>query len=238
MKARKQDENKGVVERLQRELRGRIARGLLLPGEQIRQEEVAEDFGVSRVPLREALTILADQGLLEHHHNRGYFVAKRLPEELYQLHCMLDLLETELIKSMDWPTRDEVSELRSLNRQMSALATRPDWADMIPINRQFHLKLFGLSHYRLILREVERLWTMNDVYIAGKLSLPESRLRTIQEHEDIISALAAQDKKALAVTTKLHRSNAAEGVVPLGSPPPRKVHPVRPPHTRSRSRTR
>ena len=218
MKARKQDKDKdkGAVERLQRELRARIARGLLLPGEQIRQEEVAEDFGVSRVPLREALTILADQGLLEHHHNRGYFVAKRLPEELYQLHCMLDLLETELIKSMDWPTRDEVNELRSLNRQMASLATRPDWAEMIPLNRQFHLKLFGLSHYRLILREVERLWTMNDVYIAGKLAMAESRLRTIQEHEDIIKALASQDKKALAATAKIHRSNASEGILPMG----------------------
>jgi DNA-binding GntR family transcriptional regulator len=218
MKARKDDQNKGAVERLQRELRGRIARGQLLPGEQIRQEEMAEEFGVSRVPLREALTILADQGLLEHHLNRGYFVAKRMPEELYQLHCMLDLLETELIKSMDWPTRDEVSELRSLNRQMSALASRPDWTDMIALNRQFHFKVFGLTHYQLILREVERLWTMTDVYIAGKLALPEARRRTVQEHEDIVDALADRDKKALATATRLHRSNAAEGVVPAALP--------------------
>ncbi len=218
MKARKQDvETKGAVERLQRELRARIARGLLLPGEQIRQEEVAEDFGVSRVPLREALTILADQGLLDHHLNRGYFVAKRMPEELYQLHCMLDLLESELIKSMDWPTKDEVTELRSLNRQMAALAPRADWAEMIAINRQFHMKLFGLSHYKLILREVERLWTMNDVYIAGKLTLPESRIRTIREHEEIIEALARQDKKAVASTTKMHRSNASLGIMPTGA---------------------
>jgi DNA-binding GntR family transcriptional regulator len=216
MKSRKEDPDKGAVERLQRELRGRIARGVLLPGEQIRQEEMAEDFGVSRVPLREALNILADQGLLEHHLNRGYFVAKRMPEELYQLHCMLDLLETELIKSMDWPTKDEIGELRSLNRRMAALASRPDWTDMIALNRQFHFKVFGLSHYQLILREVERLWTMTDVYIAGKLSLPESRVRTIEEHDDIVDALAARDKKALASATKIHRSNAAEGIVPMG----------------------
>jgi DNA-binding GntR family transcriptional regulator len=222
MKSRKDDQNKGAVERLQRELRGRIARGQLLPGEQIRQEEMAEEFGVSRVPLREALTILADQGLLEHHLNRGYFVAKRMPEELYQLHSMLDLLETELIKSMDWPTRDEVSELRSLNRRMAALASRPDWTDMIGLNRQFHFKVFGLSHYQLIQREVERLWTMTDVYIAGKLALPESRLRTIQEHEEIVDALAKRDKKALAMAAKVHRSNAAEGIVPSGLPAARR----------------
>jgi DNA-binding GntR family transcriptional regulator len=222
MKSPRDDHNKGAVERLQRELRGRIARGQLLPGEQIRQEEMAEEFGVSRVPLREALTILADQGLLEHHLNRGYFVAKRMPEELYQLHCMLDLLETELIKSMDWPTRDEVSELRSLNRQMAALARRPDWTDMIGLNRQFHFKVFGLTHYQLILREVERLWTMTDVYIAGKLALPESRQRTIEEHDEIVDALAKRDKKALATAARLHRSNAAEGIARAGLPAARR----------------
>jgi DNA-binding GntR family transcriptional regulator len=221
MKSSKKE--KGAVERLQRELRTRIARGLLLPGEQIRQEEVAEDFGVSRVPLREALTILADQGLLEHHHNRGYFVAKRLPEELYQLVCMLDLLETELIKAIDWPTKDEVSELRLLNRQMAALIAEPNWVDMIALNRQFHLRVFGLTHYRLILREVERLWLMNDVYILGKLALPEARRRTIQEHKDIIDALAARDKKTLALTTKVHRTNASEGIVSTTLPTSRRA---------------
>src|SRR5262245_7192244 len=122
MKSREDVQNGGSVERVLRELRSRIAQGLLLPGEQIRQEEMAEEFGVSRVPLREALTILADQGLLEHHHNRGYFVAKRVPEELHQLYCMLDLLENELVKSMDWPSKDEISQLRVLNRQMAVLA--------------------------------------------------------------------------------------------------------------------
>ena len=209
MKSREDVPNGGSVERVLRELRSRIAQGLLLPGEQIRQEEMAEEFGVSRVPLREALTILADQGLLEHHHNRGYFVAKRVPEELHQLYCMLDLLENELVKSMDWPSKDEISQLRVLNRQMAALADRADWTDLIPLNRQFHFRVFGLTHYQLILREVERLWTMTDVYIAGKLALPEARHRTIQEHEQIIAALAARDLKAVASATEMHRRNAA-----------------------------
>lgn len=217
MKSREAVQNGGAVERVQRELRGRIARGLLLPGEQIRQEEMAEEFGVSRVPLREALTILADQGMLEHHHNRGYFVAKRMPEELHQLFFMLDLLEGELVKAMDWPSKDEISQLRALNRQMAALADRPDWTDMLPLNRQFHFKVFGLTHYQLILREVERLWSMTDVYIAGKLALPEARHRTIREHEQIIAALVARDHKAVAAAVELHRANTATRTAPAGA---------------------
>src|ERR1700742_2034612 len=208
MKRKNSTEN-GSVERVQQGLRQRIAHGLLLPGEQIRQEEMAEEFGVSRVPLREALTILADQGMLEHHHNRGYFVAKRLPDELHQMTIMLQLLENELLKSMDWPTKEEINQLRSLNRKISALAEKADWTDIISMNREFHLKIFSLTHHQLILREVERLWTMNDVYIAGKLALPESRLRTVQEHEQIITALAAQDHKVLMRAVDVHRSNSA-----------------------------
>jgi DNA-binding GntR family transcriptional regulator len=210
MKSRGADQKSGSVERLQRGLRVRIAQGHLLPGEQIRQQEMAKEFGVSRVPLREALTLLADQGLLQHHHNRGYFVAKRMPEELHQLYCMLDLLETELVKSMDWPTKDEINELRSLNRQMAVLADLEDWSDMIALNRKFHFKVFGLTHSRLILREVERLWTMTDVYIAGKLAALEARHRTIEEHEDIIRALAGRNKKAVSIAIEVHRSNASD----------------------------
>ena len=226
MKSRSGDDPSSSAERLQRALRARIAQGALSPGEQVRQEEMAKEFGVSRVPLREALTALADQGLLEHHHNRGYFVAKRMPKELYQLHSMLDLLETELVKSMDWPTKAEVEELRSLNRQMAALASGQDWIEIIPLNRRFHLKVFGLTHHRLILREVERLWCMTDVYIAGKLASSEGRLRTISEHEDIVSALVMRDKQAVMNAIAAHRKNGSGG--DARSAPSRKPGPSRP----------
>ncbi|HJP68088.1 MAG TPA: GntR family transcriptional regulator [Sphingomicrobium sp.] len=209
MKLRRNVPEYPSVDRVQQGLRMRIAYGLLLPGEQIRQEEMAEEFGVSRVPLREALTILANQGMLEHHHNRGYFVAKRLPDELHQMTIMLHLLENELLKSMDWPTKEEISQIRMLNRKMASLADKADWTDIIAMNREFHLKIFGLTRYQLILREVERLWTMNDVYIAGKLALPEARVRTVREHEQIIAALVEQDHKALIRAVDAHRSNAA-----------------------------
>ncbi len=214
MKRRTEQLETGSVERVQRGLRMLISQGVLLPGEQIRQEEMAEEFGVSRVPLREALTILADQGMLDHHLNRGYFVAKRVPEELHQLYRMLSLLEDELLEAMDWPTKDEITQLKLLNRKMADLAEGTNWADMISLNHQFHIRIFSLSRYKLIFREVERLWTMNDVYIAGKLALPEARLRTVQEHDEILSALARKDQNALKRSFESHRSNATSGHAP------------------------
>ena len=207
----------GSVERAQRQLRALIAHGHLLPGQQIRQIEMAEEFGISRVPLREALTILADQGLLEHHLNRGYFVAKRLPVELHQLSRMLDILEGELHRSMDWPSREELGQLRMINRQMKGAAEKVDLTEIIVLNREFHFKIFNLTHYKIILREVERLWAMTDIYIAGKLALPEARQRAVQEHDQIIGALAQRDKKAFERAVEIHRlSRAAEGLHTFG----------------------
>lgn len=198
----------GSVDRVLRELRSRIGRGLLSPGEQIRQEEMAEELGVSRVPLREALNILADQGLLAHRRNQGYFIAKRVPEELFQIHRMLELLERELMKAIDWPSHAQIAQLRDLNRQMAEFVDRPDWTEMIALNRAFHFIIFGLSSHKLILREVERLWTMTDVHISWKLSLPESRRRTILEHDRIVDALVSQDRKAAAAALDIHRANS------------------------------
>src|SRR6266567_7969482 len=61
--------------RVLRELRSRILRGDLLPGEQLKQEQLAAELDVSRVPVREALMVLANQGLLTHRPNQGFVIA-------------------------------------------------------------------------------------------------------------------------------------------------------------------
>ena len=109
-----------VMERALQQLRAKVVSGALSPGEQIRQQEMAEELGVSRVPLREALNVLADQGMLVHRPNSGYFVAKRAPNELAQIRRILQLLENELIASMEWPNAACISTLRALNDQMRA----------------------------------------------------------------------------------------------------------------------
>ena len=92
--------------------------GELNPGEQIRQEEMALKLAVSRVPLREALNVLADQGLLYHRPHQGYFVTKRDPGQYAQIRRMLHLLENELMATIAWPGPNDLDRLRDLNAQM------------------------------------------------------------------------------------------------------------------------
>ncbi|HJY60431.1 MAG TPA: GntR family transcriptional regulator, partial [Streptosporangiaceae bacterium] len=79
------------------QIRGLIIDRVLLPGEKIRQVELAERIGVSRSPLREALRTLESEGVVAYEINRGYVVAKLDDDDLAQIHRMRTLLEDELL---------------------------------------------------------------------------------------------------------------------------------------------
>lgn len=190
----------------------KIAAGELLPGEQIRQQEMAEQLGISRVPLREALNLLADQGLLMHSPNKGYFVVKRPLSELLQISRMLDLLEDELFSSITWPDSEAIDELILLNEQMKQSSESEDWTPLIALNREFHWKIFSFSPYKLIQDELKRLWSMVDPYLATKMTERRARNITLQEHQKIIIALKSGKLDLLTQGIKNHRSSAAQGL--------------------------
>lgn len=203
------------MERALQYLRKKIANGDLFPGEQIRQQEMAEELGISRVPLREALNVLADQGLLLHRPNQGYFVVKRAPNELAQISRMLQLLEDELLKSIQWPDAERIGRLKALNQEMHRVSQSEDWAPMVRINREFHIQIFDLSPHKLILEEVKRLWALADMFIATKFSDRAARLRTCAEHDAIIGSLQVQDHDACIQVMRQHRASTASGLKQL-----------------------
>jgi DNA-binding GntR family transcriptional regulator len=209
------------TERTLRELRRKILLGELLPGEQIRQQEMAEHMHVSRVPLREALSVLANEGLLTHRRHQGYFVTKRSPEELAQIGLMLGLLERELAHTVIWPDDDLLDYLRSLHNRMAALVDDRSWVDMVPLNHEFHLAIFGLSPLTLVLDETRRLWALADAFIAIDYATAERRRRTVAQHERIVRALAARNRARLIKVIDDHREStgigARAGIAGIGS---------------------
>src|SRR5260370_14052305 len=128
---------KAMEQALER-LRALIVTGELSPGEQIRQQEMADQLGFSRVPLREALNVLADQGLLLHRPHHGYFVAKRAPSELAQIRRMLQLLEDELLESMERPDTPALKELQKLNHELRNHAAAPEGRPLMRTHRKCH----------------------------------------------------------------------------------------------------
>ncbi|TQC48783.1 GntR family transcriptional regulator [Rhodococcus sp. WS4] len=195
-------------------IKQRILRGELLPGEQLGQERLAAEIGISRVPLREALLVLADQGLLDRRSQRGFVVARRSRAEFAQLHFMLDVLEDELLRTIVWPGSETCDHLRELNRKMTELVYASDWFEIVELNHAFHQSLWSLSTENLIVKEVERIWPLADAYIVRTYSRAEYRREAVECHEQILAAIEAQDNVVLRKVSAEHRRATFVGAEP------------------------
>ncbi|MBV8716427.1 MAG: GntR family transcriptional regulator [Chloroflexi bacterium] len=124
--------------------RGLLA-GELSPGEQIRQADWAERLGVSRVPIREALKALAPDGLLNYDHNRGYFVVRFGPHQMIQIYRMRRLLETEPLRTIEWPDAEQFARFERLGHEASARMQAGDFEADILADASFSRGLQAVS---------------------------------------------------------------------------------------------
>jgi DNA-binding GntR family transcriptional regulator len=195
-------------------IRDLIRRRELLPGEPVRQQDMAKRLGMSRVPVREALKALQTEGIVSHSPNQGYFVAKFSAAELDQIYLMRRVLETALLQHLVWPDADTLAAIADVNDRLGRAADAGEVALVVQLNREFHEAVFGLSPLRTVHREVRRLWEMSDSYRALYLYGP-ARERIAAEHQAMIEALAARDIEALVAATDRHRGVAQEEVAAL-----------------------
>ena len=184
----------------------------LAPGHQLRQETLAEELGVSRSPLREALRALEAEGLLRHLPNQGYFVTRLRSGELNQVYLMRRVLERELLIRLQPPGAAVLRSLSETNARMARARAAGRAAEMLSLNRAFHFEFFNLSPLVLVTRQVERLWHMSEAYRSVYLWFPATQDRILAEHEAMIDALAAGDSDLLVEIADRHRSAAETAV--------------------------
>ncbi len=185
-------------------LRTRILTGVLSPGEQIRQDDMAAQVGVSRLPLREALRTLSSQGLLTHRPNQGYFVTKLSGTELDQILQLLEFLETCLLATVEWPGADDLADLREINLAMSRAAAAADVDSQMQLNRDFHAAIYAMSTQQLFAQEVDRLSSLAEPYLRLRFTEADAA-RTVVEHAELIDALEAQDRSRCIAIQNEHR---------------------------------
>jgi DNA-binding GntR family transcriptional regulator len=184
-----------------------------LPGEQLRQEELAGQLKLSRVPIREALSRLEGEGLAVRVPNIGYFVAKLDPRHLSQLYRMRGALESELLRDCRRASPTDLDRLEDLHLAMQEAVDDGDPTTLLRLNREFHFAIFALAALPLIEREVERLWTMSSPYQI--LSMSDSTRRAVapRQHAEMIEALAEHDLERLVELHARHRAITEEGVL-------------------------
>jgi DNA-binding GntR family transcriptional regulator len=194
-----------VVERCQDEIRKMILSGRLAPGQKVHQAELADQLSVSRVPVREALSRLNAEGLLQYRSNVGFSVARFNADELSEIYLMRRLLETELLLTVELHAID-VEALNELNERMKAVDHRSTPEVYQKLNVDFHFMIFQASPLTLLCQEVERLWNMSAYYRSLHLFVSPDTRHLSAEHDRIVATVRTGDLPRLIAVSDHHRS--------------------------------
>ncbi len=195
------------------QLRDMIVEGALRPGQKIPEAELCNRFGVSRTPMREALKVLASEGILQLLPNRGAVVAKITPEEIEELFPIMGALEA-LAGELACSRIDDraLAEIRRLHDTMVGHYQRGEWLRYSKLNRAIHESIFAAAaNASLSALYQQMLIRIHSVRFVAKKS-PERWREAVEEHDKIMAALEQRDGKKLAKILTMHLRHKAEMV--------------------------
>jgi DNA-binding GntR family transcriptional regulator len=194
-------------------LRDRIARGVLKPGDQVRQEVLAREFGVSVPPMREALKTLEAEGQLVYAPHRGYFVASMNLDELVETYRIRQLLEAEAIRrSVPVLGKEDTNRMREAITQMERAHKVADVRVLTEANRIFHFTLFDAASMPRMAAMIRVLWSSTDRYRSMYFSTLEYRRRVNAEHRAILAAARAGDVDTAVRLSHEHRTHSLDAL--------------------------
>ncbi|MGS5087482.1 GntR family transcriptional regulator [Hydrogenophaga sp. A37] len=190
-------------------LRQRIFKRELEPGSWIDELKLAEEYGISRTPLREALKVLAAEGLVTMKVRRGAYVTEVSDKDLADVYHLLALLESDAAGVVAQRASDaELAELKALHAELEAAL--PDRDRFFAINERFHMRVLEIADNRwreqmvADLRKVMKLNRHNSLFKTGRIE------ESLAEHRAIMTALLARNAALTQQRMHEHFQNGLE----------------------------
>jgi len=175
-------------------LRQRIFAHEIPPGSWIDEQKLAEQYGISRTPLREALKVLASEGLVELKPRRGCYVTEISRQDLDDIFPLMALLEgrcafeaTQRVKAA------ELASLKELHEQLESAAREGRIDAFFEANQAFHKRVQELSGNRWLLSVIQDLRKVLKLSRLHSLSLEGRLQQSLDEHRAIVAAICAKD---------------------------------------------
>jgi DNA-binding GntR family transcriptional regulator len=187
-------------------LRTAILEGELVPGQRVSQEAWAARAGVSLIPVREALRVLAGEGLVTYRPRRGYVVTELDVADLEEVYRLRRTLEAEALR-LGVPRASD-DDVAALAEAAAACRSAGDAASRLAANRRFHELLHGLAGSRPLLRLIGLLWDSTEAYRALYYALPGEAAEADRSHDAIVAAVAARDAELAVELEDAHRDRA------------------------------
>lgn len=208
--------HRALYEEVAELLRQRIFDRDLAPGSWIDELKIAEAYGISRTPLREALKVLAAEGLVTMKVRRGAYVTEVSERDLSDVYYLLSLLESDAASIVaNTATAAQIEELQALHSELEAAAS-PEQQDrelFFEINDRFHMRLLEIANNRwrvqmvMDLRKVMKLNRHNSLLKSGRIQ------ESLNEHRALMAAIVARNAKLSQQEMQSHFKSGLEAAI-------------------------
>lgn len=198
-----------VAERLREQIFNRE----LEPGSWIDEQKLAAEYGISRTPLREALKVLAVEGLVTMKVRRGAYVTEMSTDDVRQVYHLLALLESDAAGEVArQASAEDLAQLRALHERLEREVTQREF--FFATNEAFHIQLLAVAGNRWrqqIVTDLRKVMKLNRHHSLFKAGRPEESL---QEHRALMDALERRDAAAAVRLMRAHFESGLEAAAP------------------------
>jgi DNA-binding GntR family transcriptional regulator len=201
--------SRALYEQVAEGLRSRILSHQLAPGSWIDEQALTAELGISRTPLREALKVLASEGLVTMKLRRGAYVTEVSERDMVEVFHLMALLESDAAATVAaQASAEQLAELQALHAQLEAQVEDRD--AFFVANERFHMRLLELADNRwriqvvADLRKVMKLNRHHSLFRQGRLDA------SLQEHRELMQALLARDAARAQALMHQHISAGRE----------------------------
>ncbi len=202
------DSYKPLRELVLEALREAILNGTLQPRERLMEIQLAEELGVSRTPIREALRKLEQEGFIIMIPRKGAYVSDfslRDLEDTFEVRRSLEGLSAELCAER--ATEEEISEMERLLEQKALAISANDMEKLLEVDTAFHELLYQCSRNKRLINTLSILREQIERFRSASLQYPGRMTRSLEEHRAIFAAIRARDGETANLLAQDHIEN-------------------------------
>ena len=197
-------------------LRKRILDGDIPSGERLIETEIAEQLGVSRMPVREALRMLESEGLIKSVPRKGLIVSEYTEEDIREYYTIREALEVCAVKIViDRITPDEIHELGYYCRMAEDARLAGNRDDVCKWTAKFNDRLYEFCRMPRLKEQIESTHKYLRTFRFTSFKEPSRTAQALREHEEILRLIAAKDYEGAARATSIHLRDSLETYLKL-----------------------
>ncbi len=203
--------HENAAARVASELRSEILQGDLAPGSRLSQQSTAERFGVSRIPVRDAIQILVGEGLVQPSSNATAVVTGMSIAELQELYELREAIEP-LATQIAVPNVGR-ADLLLMRKQLQTMAEYADTRTWLAANTEFHAAIYRRAGRPRMIELVERLRRDTDRYMYVHIEVVGQTEHLVDEHLSILAAVESRDAALAARLTREHLATSHDFIL-------------------------